>query len=213
MKFVNINDLKIDQVLFDFVNKEVLPGTDVNQERFWKNFSSVTHDLAPVNKKLIENREKIQKQIDEWHLANLKEKYNKDKYTEFLNSISYIVKEGKDFNITTSNVDEEIANIAGPQLVVPVDNARYALNAANARWGSLYDALYGTDVIAGKIGNTFDEERAKKVITFVREFLDKVFTLATGSWKDVRKIEGSGGFGDTPFMQPHGENDRHSVCM
>ena len=189
MKFVNINDLKIDQVLFDFVNKEVLPGTDVNQERFWKNFSSVTHDLAPVNKKLIENREKIQKQIDEWHLANLKEKYNKDKYTEFLNSISYIVKEGKDFNITTSNVDEEIANIAGPQLVVPVDNARYALNAANARWGSLYDALYGTDVIAGKIGNTFDEERAKKVITFVREFLDKVFTLATGSWKDVRKIE------------------------
>ena len=132
---------------------------------------------------------KYKKQIDEWHLANLKEKYNKDKYTEFLNSISYIVKEGKDFNITTSNVDEEIANIAGPQLVVPVDNARYALNAANARWGSLYDALYGTDVIAGKIGNTFDEERAKKVITFVREFLDKVFTLATGSWKDVRKIE------------------------
>ncbi len=189
MKFVNINDLKIDQVLFDFVNKEVLPGTDVNQERFWKNFSNVTHDLAPVNKKLIENREKIQKQIDKWHLANLKEKYNKDKYTEFLNSISYIVKEGKDFNITTSNVDEEIANIAGPQLVVPVDNARYALNAANARWGSLYDALYGTDVIAGKIGNNFDEERAKKVITFVREFLDKVFTLATGSWKDVSKIE------------------------
>ena len=189
MKFVNINDLKIDQVLFDFVNKEVLPGTDVNQERFWKNFSNATHDLAPVNKKLIENREKIQKQIDKWHLANLKDKYNKEKYTEFLNSISYIVKEGKDFNITTSNVDEEIANIAGPQLVVPVDNARYALNAANARWGSLYDALYGTDVIAGKIGGAFNEERAKKVISFVREFLDKVFTLATGSWKDVSKIE------------------------
>ena len=189
MKFINKNDLKINQTLFDFINKEVLPGTEVNQDSFWIKFSKVVHELSPINRKLIEKREKIQKQIDEWHLNNPKEKFNKDNYIQFLKSISYLVEEGDDFKINTSNVDDEIARIAGPQLVVPVDNARYALNAANARWGSLYDSLYGTDVIPGEKGSTFNKERANKVITYTRNFLDEIFTLNKGSWKSVEKIQ------------------------
>ncbi|RPG96848.1 MAG: malate synthase G, partial [Candidatus Pelagibacter sp. TMED165] len=135
MKFITTNFLKVDKTLFDFINNEVLPGTDINQDNFWNKFSKEVHEISPVNKKLIEKRENIQKQIDEWHLANLKDKFDKNKYTQFLKSISYLIDEGSEFKITTTNVDDEIAKIAGPQLVVPVDNARYALNAANARWG------------------------------------------------------------------------------
>ena len=159
MKFIEKNELKINKTLFNFVNDEVLPGTKIERDDFWKKFSKAVHELSPINKKLIEKREEIQKQIDKWHLSNPKEKYNKDNYTKFLKSISYIVKEGEDFKIATSNVDDEISKIAGPQLVVPVDNARYALNAANARWGSLYDALYGTDVIPGVKSGSFIKER------------------------------------------------------
>ncbi len=189
MKFISQNDLKINQTLFDFINKEVLPGTDIKQDNFWDKFAKVVHELAPINKKLIEKREKIQKKIDDWHLSNSKEKFDKNKYTQFLKSISYIVEEGDDFKISTSNVDEEIAKIAGPQLVVPVDNARYALNAANARWGSLYDSLYGTDVIPGEKGNSFNKDRADKVIAYVRDFLDEIFSLKKDSWKNIDKIE------------------------
>ncbi len=189
MKFINKNDLKINQTLFDFINEEVLPGTNIKQEDFWNRFAKVVHELAPINKKLIEKREKIQKQIDNWHLSNSKEKFDKNKYTQFLKSISYIVDEGDNFKIDTSNVDEEIAKIAGPQLVVPVDNARYALNAANARWGSLYDSLYGTDVIPGEKGNSFNKDRADKVIVYVRNFLDEIFSLEKDSWKNIDKIE------------------------
>ena len=189
MKFVTTNDLKVDKTLFDFINNEVLPGTDINQDDFWKKFSKVVHEISPENKKLIEKRENIQKQIDEWHLANPKDKFDKSKYTEFLKSISYLIDEGGEFKITTSNVDDEIAKIAGPQLVVPVDNARYALNAANARWGSLYDSLYGTDVIPGDRGNTFDKERADKVIDYTRNFLDEIFSLDKGSWKSIENIQ------------------------
>jgi malate synthase len=189
MKIININDLKINQTLYDFINKEVLPGTDINQENFWKDFSKVVHELSPINKSLLEKREKIQKQIDEWHLSNSKEKFNKEKYTKFLKSISYLKEEGDDFKINTSNVDDEIAKIAGPQLVVPVDNARYALNAANARWGSLYDSLYGTDVIPGEKGNSFNKDRADKVVSYTRNLLDEIFTLSNGSWKKINKIE------------------------
>ena len=189
MEKVNINELKISKTLLDFINQEVLPETDINEKDFWIKFSKVVHELSPINKALIEKREKIQRQIDDWHLNNSKEQFKKDDYTQFLKSISYLVPEGKDFRIDTSNVDEEIAKIAGPQLVVPVDNARYALNAANARWGSLYDSLYGTDVIPGKKSNTFDKERGDKVIAYVRNFLDEVFVLNNGSWKDIEKIE------------------------
>ena len=156
MKFISKNELKINKTLFDFINEDVLPGTDVNSDDFWSKFAKVVHELSPINKKLIKKREEVQKQIDEWHLANSKEKFDKNKYIKFLKSISYIVKEGDEFKIGTSNVDDEIAKIAGPQLVVPVDNARYALNAANARWGSLYDSLYGTDVIPGEKGKSFN---------------------------------------------------------
>ena len=189
MEKVNINELKINKTLFDFINQEVLPETDVNEKDFWIKFSKVVHELSPINKALIEKREKIQRQIDDWHLNNSKEQFKKDDYIQFLKSISYLIPEGKDFRIDTSNVDEEIAKIAGPQLVVPVDNARYALNAAHARWGSLYDSLYGTDVISGKKSNTFDKERGDKVIAYVRNFLDEVFVLNNGSWKDIKKIE------------------------
>ena len=189
MNYINKNDLKINQTLFNFLNEEVLPGTKIDQEQFWKNFSHVVHELSPKNKELIDKREKIQKQIDNWLLAHPKEKFNKDKYTEFLKSISYIVKESDDFKISTTKVDDEIAIIAGPQLVVPVDNARYALNAANARWGSLYDALYGTDVIPGEKGGEFNKERGNKVVLYVRDFLDKIFTIDNGSWKNIDKIE------------------------
>ncbi len=189
MKLINRNELKINQTLFNFINEEVLPGTDIKQDDFWSRFSKVVHELAPINKKLIEKREKIQKQIDNWHLSNSKEKFDKNKYTQFLKSISYIVEEGSDFKIDTSNVDEEIANIAGPQLVVPVDNARYALNAANARWGSLYDSLYGTDVIPGEKSKSFNKERADYVIAYVRNLLDEIFSLKKDSWKNIDKIE------------------------
>ncbi len=189
MKFIDKNELKINQNLFDFVNNEVLPGTSIIKEKFWEKFSKAVHDLSPKNKKLIEKREEIQKKIDNWHLSNPKEKFDKKKYVEFLKSISYIVKEGDDFKINTENVDDEIAKIAGPQLVVPVDNARYALNAANARWGSLYDSLYGTDVIPGEKGTTFNKERGEKVITYARNFLDEVFTLNKGSWKNIDKFK------------------------
>ena len=189
MKFISKNDLKINQTLFNFINEEVLPGTDIKKGDFWSRFAKAVHELAPINKKLIEKREKIQKQIDNWHLSNSKEKFDKNKYTQFLKSISYIVEEEADFKIVTSNVDEEISKIAGPQLVVPVDNARYALNAANARWGSLYDSLYGTDVIPGAKGNSFNKDRAEKVITFVRNFLDEIFSLKKDSWKNIDKIE------------------------
>ena len=188
MKLINKNDLKINQTLFDFINNEVLPGTKINPESFWISFAKTVHELAPKNKELIEKREKIQKKIDDWHLANSKEVFDKKKYTDFLKSIHYLIDEGDDFRIDTSNVDEEISKIAGPQLVVPVDNARYALNAANARWGSLYDALYGTDVIPGKKGSTFNKERADMVVNYVRNFLDKIFPLHSGSWKDIEKI-------------------------
>ena len=189
MKLISKNEIKINQTLFNFINEEVLPGTNLKQDDFWSKFANVVHELAPINKKLIEKREKIQKQIDDWHLNNSKEKFDKKKYTQFLKSISYIVEEGDNFKIDTSNVDDEIAKIAGPQLVVPVDNARYALNAANARWGSLYDSLYGTDVIPGEKGKSFNKERADKVITYVRDFLDEIFSLKKDSWKNIEKIE------------------------
>ena len=189
MTTINKNELKINKTLFDFINNEVLTGTSIEENNFWENFAKIVYELSPINKKLIQKREEIQKKIDNWHLANSKEKFNKDKYTQFLKSISYLVEEAEDFTISTTNVDDEIAKIAGPQLVVPVDNARYALNAANARWGSLYDSLYGTDVIPGGRGNGFNKERGNKVIAYVRNFLDEVFGLTKDSWKNIDKIE------------------------
>ena len=189
MSITEKNGLKINTKLFDFVNNEIIPGTNIKSEEFWNNFGNIVHELAPINKKLIQKREDIQKKIDDWHKKNKGKELNKKEYLEFLKSISYIVEENDNFNIETANVDDEIATIAGPQLVVPVDNARYALNAANARWGSLYDALYGTDVIPGDRGTSFNEERAQKVVAYVRKFLDESFPLDNVSWNKVSEIK------------------------
>ena len=189
MSLVDKNGLKVNSILIEFINNEVIPGTDIKPEDFWNKFANIVHELAPINKTLIKKREKIQKLIDEWHKNNKGKNLSKKEYSDFLRSISYIAEEKEDFKIETSDVDQEISSIAGPQLVVPVDNARYALNAANARWGSLYDALYGTDVIPGDRGKGYNEERGKKVITYVRNFLDEVAPLTNASWQDISDIK------------------------
>ncbi len=188
MNLVEKNGLKISSALYEFINNEAIPGTKLNSEDFWKKFSNVTHELAPINKSLIEKREVIQKKIDEWHKSNQGKEFDKEKYIKFLKSIGYLVEEKEDFEIETSNVDNEISSIAGPQLVVPVDNARYALNAANARWGSLYDALYGTDVIPGEKFKDYNSKRASKVVKYVRDFLNKSFPLTDKNWEEISKI-------------------------
>jgi len=196
MNKIKKGNLTINSVLLDFVNLEIIPGTDINAESFWSKFDFAIHELAPVNKVLIEKRESIQKKIDQWHLTNKGKELNKDEYIQFLKTINYIVEEKEDFQISTQNVDQEIAKIAGPQLVVPIDNARYALNAANARWGSLYDALYGTDVISNVDGATkgssYNPLRGKKVIEYAKNFLDKNFPLNNDSWKNISSISTDG---------------------
>ena len=172
------NKLKIKSSLYEFINNEVIPGTGIDPENFWTKFSKTVHELAPINRNLIKKREEIQKKIDSWHKNNNGTKFNKKEYINYLKSIEYIVKEKENFLISTKNVDDEIASIAGPQLVVPVDNARYALNAANARWGSLYDALYGTDVIPGDKGKSYDELRGNKVIKYARDLLNEITTCS-----------------------------------
>ena len=189
MEKINISNLSVDENLVKFINDEVLPGTNINSKKFWESFSEVVNKLAPKNKSLIQKRAEIQKKIDEWHISKKESIFDKKEYINFLKSIGYIVEEKSDFKISTSNVDQEISSIPGPQLVVPVDNARYALNATNARWGSFYDALYGTDVIPGKTNKGYDDERAKKVINYSREFLDNIFPITDASWKDIAKIK------------------------
>ncbi len=189
MKMLEKNGLKISSSLFEFINNEAIPGTNIKAEEFWDKFSKAVHALSPTNRNLIEEREIIQKKIDAWHKSNNDKELNKIEYINFLKSINYIVREESDFDIQTSNVDKEISSIAGPQLVVPVDNSRYALNAANARWGSLYDALYGTDVISGNFDKNWDSKRAKTVINYVRDFLDESFPLLSKSWKEISKIQ------------------------
>ena len=189
MSIIEKNGLKISSRLFDFINNEVIPGTTINSDEFWIKFAKIVHELAPLNKSLIQKREEIQKKIDAWHKQNKDKELNKKEYTEFLKSISYIAEEKEDFSIETADVDSEISSIAGPQLVVPVDNARYALNAANARWGSLYDALYGTDVIPGDKGKGYNEERGNKVIAYVRKFLDEIAPINGLSWNKINSIQ------------------------
>ena len=189
MSLIDKNGLKISLKLFDFINNEAIPGTGIKIEEFWSNFEKTVHELAPINKNLIEKRENIQNKINDWHKQNAGKELNKKEYTKFLKSISYIVEEKDDFSIETDKVDAEISSIAGPQLVVPVDNARYALNAANARWGSLYDALYGTDVIPGEKFKDFNEKRASKVIEYVRKFLDEIAPINDLNWNKVSEIK------------------------
>ena len=189
MKMVDKNGLKISSTLFEFINDEVIPSTNIKIEDFWSKFSKIVHELAPINKSLVQKREDIQKKIDDWHKSNKGKEANKIEYINFLKSIGYLIDEQDDFKIETADVDQEISSIAGPQLVVPVDNARYALNAANARWGSLYNALYGTDVISGSVNTSWDRERAKKVISFVKDFFDERFPLEGIIWKEISNLQ------------------------
>ena len=190
-KYHSVNNLKVSEELLHFVNNELFDGTDISPEKFWKDFDKAVHELAPKNKELIDFRETLQKKIDKWHIDNKGKDIQIKEYKNFLKEIGYLKDEGPDFKIETSDIDEEIATIAGPQLVVPIMNARYALNAANARWMSLYDSLYGTDVIEASEDSTserYDPERGEIVIKYGREFLDKYFTLKDFSWKKITGI-------------------------
>jgi malate synthase len=189
---VEVGGLRIDERLYRLVRDEIAPGTGVKVDAFWKSLSAIVRDLGPKNRALLAKRDRLQKQIDDWHLARSGQAFDIQVYAAFLQEIGYLVPEGKKFKITTAKVDAEIAAIAGAQLVVPLDNARYALNAANARWGSLYDALYGTNVIAeeggAEKGEAYNPRRGAKVIAYTEEFLDKVVPLKRGSFSDVTRF-------------------------
>lgn len=182
------NGLQVDRRLVDFLEKDALTGTGIAADVFWSGLSDIVHDLGPRNLALLEKREEIQEQLDAWHIAH--RNADAQSYLAFLKSSGYLVPEGDDFAIETTNVDPEIAEIPGPQLVVPITNARFALNAANARWGSLYDALYGTDALGSlPQGKGYDSERGAQVIAWGRAHLDDVAPLAKGSWADLEKID------------------------
>ncbi|MCA0434637.1 MAG: malate synthase G [Proteobacteria bacterium] len=193
---IDRHGLKVDPLLDTFITTEALPGTGIAPEHFWASFSALIHDLAPENRALLKTRDDMQAKIDAWHKANGAPS-DPAAYRAFLTETGYIVPEGPDFHIETAQVDPEIATIAGAQLVVPVMNARYALNAANARWGSLYDALYGTDAIpetdGAARGKSYNPLRGAKVVAWVRQFLDQFFPLKAGSWVDAATVPQSGG--------------------
>jgi malate synthase len=186
---VTVGNLRVAKVLYDFVTNEALPGTGLDADSFWAGVDKVVTDLTPQNEELLARRDDLQAQLDKWHRARVIGPFDMDEYKQFLTEIGYLQPEPADFTITTSGVDDEITTTAGPQLVVPILNARFALNAANARWGSLYDALYGTDVIAetdgAEKGTSYNRVRGDKVIAYARTFLDEAVPLASGSWSDI----------------------------
>jgi malate synthase len=181
--------LSIDSTLYALVNQAIIPGTDIKADDFWHSFEVILTDLAPKNRALLEKRKRLQGQIDQWHRSHTGQNINQVEYKAFLQEIGYLVEEKEDFQVSTLNVEPEIASQAGPQLVVPIMNARFALNAANARWGSLYDALYGTDVISeengAEKGTQFNPVRGKNVVAYAREFLDRATPLNGASHQDA----------------------------
>ena len=195
---VTVGNLRVAQVLYDFINNEALPGTDIDPDSFWAGVDKVVTDLTPQNQDLLARRDDLQAQIDRWHRQRVIAPLDPEAYQQFLTEIGYLLPEPEDFTITTAGVDDEIIATAGPQLVVPVLNARFALNAANARWGSLYDALYGTDVIPEDDGAEkvqagsdagYNPVRGDKVIAYARRFLDSAVPLAGGSYSDATGIK------------------------
>ncbi|MFN7027263.1 MAG: malate synthase G, partial [Pseudorhizobium sp.] len=191
MARINKNGLAVEETLHDFLVQEAIPGTGVDVERFFSQFAKMVHDLAPKNRALLAKRDEMQEKLDDWYRRN-GPPVDLAAYEAFLREIGYLLPEGPSFHVSTENVDPEIAEIAGPQLVVPVMNARYALNAANARWGSLYDALYGTDAIpeegGADRGASYNPARGAKVIAWAREFLDESAPLSGASWRDVTSL-------------------------
>lgn len=186
---VTVGNLRVAQVLYDFINNEALPGTDIDPDTFWSGVDKVVADLTPKNQDLLARRDDLQARIDKWHRHRVIEPIDPEAYKNFLIEIGYLLPEPDDFTITTTGVDDEITTTAGPQLVVPILNARFALNAANARWGSLYDALYGTDVISeedgAEKGTSYNPVRGEKVIAYARRFLDGAAPLATSGWSEA----------------------------
>ncbi|WP_449226843.1 MULTISPECIES: malate synthase G [Azospirillum] len=186
---IQVGGLQVATELHRFIENEALPGTGVTPEQFWSGLDAILHDLAPRNRALLAKRDALQAQIDEWYRSRRGQPLDRAAHTEFLKEIGYLLPEGPDFAVTTENVDPEISTTAGPQLVVPVMNARYALNAANARWGSLYDALYGTDAIPDTDGAErtagYNPKRGEKVIAFARDVLDRAAPLSDGSHADA----------------------------
>jgi len=186
---VTVGNLRVARELYDLITNEALPGTDIDPDTFWSGVDKVVADLTPKNEELLAKRDDLQARIDKWHRQRVIEPIDQEAYKAFLIEIGYLQPEPEDFTITTSGVDDEITTTAGPQLVVPILNARFALNAANARWGSLYDALYGTDVIpetdGAEKGSSYNRVRGDKVIAYSRDFLDTAAPLAAGSWSDA----------------------------
>jgi len=194
MQRVDRNGLQVDSLLADFIEKRALDGLDVSADAFWSGFSALVHDMGPKNRALLEKRSNIQGQIDDWHRARKGQPHDAEGYTAFLKEIGYIVPEGAPFEIDTANVDAEIASTPGPQLVVPITNARFALNAANARWGSFYDAFYGTDALGDlPAGGGYDAARGARVVAKAKAFLDEAAPLASGSHADVTGYSVEGG--------------------
>jgi len=186
---VTIGDLQIAKPLYDLVKEQITPGTGIDPDQFWQAFGAIVNDLTPKNRALLDKRDALQAKIDAWHIERKGQPHDAEAYKTFLSEIGYLVEEGDDFQIATTNVDDEIATIAGPQLVVPVSNARYALNAANARWGSLYDALYGTNVLSeeegAERGGSYNPVRGARVVAYANRFLDDVVPLAEGKYEKV----------------------------
>ena len=186
VEYIEIKNIKIAKPLYDLVDQEIIPDTGISSDKFWTAFGSIVNDLEPDNRLLLNKRSEIQENINSWHNNQKTNKFNIEEYKTFLKSIGYLTPDAPDFQITTTNVDEEISSIAGPQLVVPVDNARFAINAANARWWSLYDSLYGTDIISeennGEKGTSYNPHRGAKVVAYCSILLDSIFGLQNASF-------------------------------
>ena len=194
---VSVGKLQIEKQLHDLVQSEVLPGTGIENEAFWASLADLLNTFGPRNKAALEHRAVLQTKLNDWHKANPDGVSDSNAYQAFLKEIGYLVEEGQSFNISVNNVDSEVATVAGPQLVVPVNNARYAINAANARWGSLYDALYGTDAIAeadgAERGSSYNAARGGRVVAWASDFLDQAAPLASGSHADASGYSVKGG--------------------